>query len=188
MNSYNNNTKGPRASLEDRTGEAGHHIQVRFLFIIILNVGSFSWISAYLKFLRNVYFKIIFINRRRITYVMRIYVRIRISRSFHVLISENTDLWIYIILLVDFFPNKEVHIGSATIFVFRLMTSGTIEEKIYHRQIYKQFLVNRVLKDPKQRRFFKSNDLYELFTLTETDNDKTETSAIFAGTGTNIKV
>lgn len=89
---------------------------------------------------------------------------------------------------MDFFPNKEVHIGSATIFVFRLMTSGTIEEKIYHRQIYKQFLVNRVLKDPKQRRFFKSNDLYELFTLTETDNDKTETSAIFAGTGTNIKV
>ena len=74
------------------------------------------------------------------------------------------------------------------LFFFRLMTSGTIEEKIYHRQIYKQFLVNRVLKDPKQRRFFKSNDLYELFTLTETDNDKTETSAIFAGTGTNIKV
>ena len=33
-----------------------------------------------------------------------------------------------------------------------------------------------------------SNDLHELFTLNETDNDKTETSAIFAGTGTNIKV
>jgi len=72
--------------------------------------------------------------------------------------------------------------------IYRLMTSGTIEEKIYHRQIYKQFLVNRVLKDPKQRRFFKSNDLYELFTLNETDNDKTETSAIFAGTGSNVKV
>merc|ERR1711879_474047 len=66
---------------------------------------------------------------------------------------------------------------------------GTIEEKIYHRQIYKQFLVNRVLKDPKQRRFFKSNDLYELFTLSEaTKEDNTETSAIFAGTGANIKV
>ena len=34
-----------------------------------------------------------------------------------------------------------------------------------YRQIFKQFLTNRVLKDPKQRRFFKSNDLYELFTL-----------------------
>ena len=73
--------------------------------------------------------------------------------------------------------------------IYRLMTAGTIEEKIYHRQIYKQFLVNRVLKDPKQRRFFKSNDLYELFTLTEaTKEGDTETSAIFAGTGSNIKV
>ena len=73
--------------------------------------------------------------------------------------------------------------------IYRLMTSGTIEEKIYHRQIFKQFLVNRVLKDPKQRRFFKSNDLYELFTLSEaTKEDNTETSAIFAGTGANIKV
>ena len=73
--------------------------------------------------------------------------------------------------------------------IYRLMTAGTIEEKIYHRQIFKQFLVNRVLKDPKQRRFFKSNDLYELFTLTEaTEEDNTETSAIFAGTGANIKV
>merc|ERR1719412_3135273 len=73
--------------------------------------------------------------------------------------------------------------------IYRLMTAGTIEEKIYHRQIFKQFLVNRVLKDPKQRRFFKSNDLYELFTLTEaTEEGDTETSAIFAGTGSNIKL
>lgn len=50
------------------------------------------------------------------------------------------------------------------------------------RQIFKQFLTNRVLKDPKQRRFFKSNDLYELFTLTSPDSTQsTETSAIFAG-------
>merc|ERR1719414_1066751 len=73
--------------------------------------------------------------------------------------------------------------------IYRLMTSGTIEEKIYHRQIFKQYLVNRVLKDPKQRRFFKSNDLFELFTLTEaTSESNTETSAIFAGTGANIKI
>jgi len=49
--------------------------------------------------------------------------------------------------------------------VYRLMTSGTIEEKMYHRQIFKQFLSNKVLKDPRQKRFFKSNDLHELFTL-----------------------
>uniref|UniRef100_A0A8C9TFT4 DNA excision repair protein ERCC-6 n=1 Tax=Scleropages formosus TaxID=113540 RepID=A0A8C9TFT4_SCLFO len=66
--------------------------------------------------------------------------------------------------------------------VYRLLTAGTIEEKIYHRQIFKQFLTNRVLKDPKQRRFFKSNDIYELFTLSNPDSSQgTETSAIFAG-------
>ncbi len=72
--------------------------------------------------------------------------------------------------------------------IYRLMTAGTIEEKIYHRQIFKQFLVNRVLKDPRQKRFFKSNDLYELFTLSEGTSDGTETSAIFAGLGSDVEV
>ncbi|KAM9809351.1 DNA excision repair protein ERCC-6 isoform X2 [Syngnathus typhle] len=72
--------------------------------------------------------------------------------------------------------------------VYRLLTAGTIEEKIYHRQIFKQFLTNRVLKDPKQRRFFKSNDIFELFTLADPDEKQgTETSAIFAGTGSDVK-
>ncbi|KAM9726838.1 DNA excision repair protein ERCC-6 isoform 1-T2 [Menidia menidia] len=72
--------------------------------------------------------------------------------------------------------------------IYRLLTAGTIEEKIYHRQIFKQFLTNRVLKDPKQRRFFKSNDIYELFTLCDPDGSQgTETSAIFAGTGSDVK-
>jgi DNA excision repair protein ERCC-6 len=47
--------------------------------------------------------------------------------------------------------------------IYRLMTTGTIEEKIYHRQIFKQFLTNKILKDPRQRRFFKSHDLKDLF-------------------------
>lgn len=72
--------------------------------------------------------------------------------------------------------------------IYRLLTAGTIEEKIYHRQIFKQFLTNRVLKDPKQRRFFKSNDIYELFTLSDPNSAQgTETSAIFAGTGSDVK-
>ena len=58
-----------------------------------------------------------------------------------------------------------------------------------YRQIFKQFLTNRVLKDPKQRRFFKSNDLFELFTLGDVNpSDGTETSAIFAGTNSDIKL
>ncbi|KAI1291777.1 DNA excision repair protein ERCC-6 [Halotydeus destructor] len=71
--------------------------------------------------------------------------------------------------------------------IYRLLTSGTIEEKIYHRQVFKQYLSNRVLKNPKQRRFFKTNDLYELFSLGN-DSKSTETSAIFAGTGSDVKV
>lgn len=58
---------------------------------------------------------------------------------------------------------------------------------MYHRQIFKQFLTNKVLKDPRQRRFFKSNDLFELFTLKETNTEgSTETSAIFAGTNSEV--
>ncbi|CAD5124474.1 DgyrCDS12756 [Dimorphilus gyrociliatus] len=71
--------------------------------------------------------------------------------------------------------------------IYRLLTTGTIEEKIYHRQIFKQFLTNRVLQDPKQRRFFKKNDMHELFTLTDDIKGISETEAIFAGTGSILK-
>ena len=53
--------------------------------------------------------------------------------------------------------------------VYRLVTAGTIEEKVYHRQIYKEFLTSKVLRDPKQRRFFKAKDLADLFTWDEDD-------------------
>ncbi|XP_076819187.1 DNA excision repair protein ERCC-6-like [Clavelina lepadiformis] len=76
--------------------------------------------------------------------------------------------------------------------IYRLLTTGTIEEKIYHRQIFKHFMSNRILKDPKQRRFFKANSLHELFTLgdqtTDDKKSKTETAAIFAGTGSEIQL
>lgn len=69
------------------------------------------------------------------------------------------------------------------------MTAGTIEEKIYHRQIFKQFLTNRILSDPRQRRFFKSNEMHELFTLGDDigKKNRTETSDIFSGTGSEIR-
>ena len=44
-----------------------------------------------------------------------------------------------------------------------------------------------MLKDPRQRRFFKSNDLSELFSLNSSSSEgSTETSAIFAGTGSEV--
>lgn len=65
--------------------------------------------------------------------------------------------------------------------IYRLMTAGTIEEKIYHRQIFKQFLTNKILRDPKQRQTFQLKDLHDLFTLGE-EGDETETGSIFKGT------
>ena len=47
--------------------------------------------------------------------------------------------------------------------VYRLVLTGTVEEKIYHRQVYKHFLAQKVLQDPRQRRFFKWNDISDLF-------------------------
>ncbi|KAI1116203.1 SNF2 family N-terminal domain-containing protein [Nemania sp. NC0429] len=63
--------------------------------------------------------------------------------------------------------------------IYRLMTAGTIEEKIYHRQIFKQFLSNKVLKDPKHRTTFNLNDLHDLFTLGSSEETGTETSRLF---------
>ncbi|KAF6256644.1 P-loop containing nucleoside triphosphate hydrolase protein [Scenedesmus sp. NREL 46B-D3] len=54
---------------------------------------------------------------------------------------------------------------SRPVTIYRLITSGTIEEKVYHRQIYKSFLTNKVLQDPRQRRFFAAKDISDLFTL-----------------------
>src|SRR5271155_557609 len=62
--------------------------------------------------------------------------------------------------------------------IYRLMTAGTIEEKIYHRQIFKQFLTNKILKDPKQRQTFHLSDLHDLFSL-GSDEAPTETSTLF---------
>ncbi|KAF2016133.1 DNA repair and recombination protein RAD26 [Aaosphaeria arxii CBS 175.79] len=66
--------------------------------------------------------------------------------------------------------------------IYRLMSAGTIEEKIYHRQIFKQFLTNRVLRDPKKQQTFQMSDLHDLFTLgNESVETETETANIFRG-------
>ncbi|KAG7290207.1 hypothetical protein NEMBOFW57_000205 [Staphylotrichum longicolle] len=65
--------------------------------------------------------------------------------------------------------------------IYRLMTAGTIEEKIYHRQIFKQFLSNKVLKDPKQQTTFNLSDLHDLFSLSSYEDGVTETGEMFKG-------
>ncbi|KAL3717306.1 hypothetical protein ACJRO7_008824 [Eucalyptus globulus] len=65
--------------------------------------------------------------------------------------------------------------------VYRLITRGTIEEKVYHRQIYKHFLTNKILKNPQQRRIFRARDMKDLFTLNDDgESGTTETSNIFS--------
>ena len=72
-------------------------------------------------------------------------------------------------------------------FSFPSLPSSLLLSPSPYRQIFKQFLTNRVLKDPRQRRFFKSNNLHELFTLSSSALEGgTETSAIFSGTNSEI--
>ena len=59
--------------------------------------------------------------------------------------------------------------------IYRLITAGSVEEKIYHRQIFKTALSNRVLQDPRQRRLFSQRDLRDLFTL------KADTGSVRSG-------
>lgn len=49
--------------------------------------------------------------------------------------------------------------------IYRLIAAGTVEEKIYQRQIFKTALSNRILQDPRQRRLFSQKDLKDLFSL-----------------------
>ncbi|KYK61124.1 hypothetical protein DCS_02265 [Drechmeria coniospora] len=65
--------------------------------------------------------------------------------------------------------------------IYRLMTEGTIEEKIYHRQIFKQFMTNKVLKDPKQRSSYDLSDLYDLFSYNPGDDPALQRSEVFKG-------
>lgn len=73
--------------------------------------------------------------------------------------------------------------------VYRLITRGTIEEKVYQRQIYKHFLTNKILKNPQQRRFFKARDMKDLFILNDDgDGGSTETSSIFSELSQKVNV
>lgn len=72
--------------------------------------------------------------------------------------------------------------------VYRLITAGTIEEKIYQRQIFKTAIANQVLQDPRQKRMFSQKDLRDLFTLKSDiratgGNGVTETGELTKGKG-----
>ena len=49
--------------------------------------------------------------------------------------------------------------------IYRFVTEETIEEKIYHRQIFKKFMADRILADPSRRKLFEKENLYNLLEL-----------------------
>lgn len=63
--------------------------------------------------------------------------------------------------------------------IYRLLCAGTVEEKMYQRQVWKQLLSNKVLIDPTTNKFFKSSDLFDLFSLPESPEAHPETANIF---------
>ncbi|XBI60835.1 hypothetical protein VPH35_041711 [Triticum aestivum] len=53
------------------------------------------------------------------------------------------------------------------VIVYRLMTSGTIEEKIYKLQVFKGALFRTATEQKEQTRYFSKRDIQELFSLPE---------------------
>ncbi|XP_076268276.1 DNA excision repair protein ERCC-6-like isoform X1 [Rhynchophorus ferrugineus] len=68
---------------------------------------------------------------------------------------------------------------NKSVTVYRLISAGTVEEKMYQRQVWKQLLSNKVLVDPSTNKFFKSSDLFDLFSLPDSTETNPETTNIF---------
>ncbi|KAF1741741.1 hypothetical protein MXB_3253, partial [Myxobolus squamalis] len=59
--------------------------------------------------------------------------------------------------------------------IYRLLTSGTIEEKMYNRQVFKQFLANKILENPSHvRAKLNFGDVNELFTYREQNSKNSD--------------
>ncbi|XP_018428513.1 PREDICTED: DNA excision repair protein ERCC-6-like [Nanorana parkeri] len=72
--------------------------------------------------------------------------------------------------------DRAYRIGQqANVVIYRLITCGTVEEKIYRRQIFKDSLIRQTTGDKKNPfRYFSKQDLKELFTLEDTRTSTTQ--------------
>ncbi|XP_071755207.2 DNA excision repair protein ERCC-6-like [Centroberyx gerrardi] len=73
--------------------------------------------------------------------------------------------------------DRAYRIGQTeNVVIYRLITCGTVEEKIYRRQIFKDSLIRQTTGDKKNPfRYFSKQELKELFTLKETRSSSTQT-------------
>ncbi|XP_046695822.1 DNA excision repair protein ERCC-6-like [Silurus meridionalis] len=61
------------------------------------------------------------------------------------------------------------------VIIYRLITCGTVEEKIYRRQVFKDSLIRQTTGDKKNPfRYFTKQELKELFTLEDTHSSSTQ--------------
>ena len=61
---------------------------------------------------------------------------------------------------------RALRIGQTrNVAIYRFVTEDSIEEKVYHRQIFKKFMADRILADPSRRRLFEKDTLYNLLEL-----------------------
>lgn len=72
--------------------------------------------------------------------------------------------------------DRAYRIGQTeNVVIYRLITCGTVEEKIYRRQVFKDSLIRQNTGDKKNPfRYFSKQELKELFTLEETRSSSTQ--------------
>ncbi|XP_044161829.1 DNA excision repair protein ERCC-6-like isoform X1 [Bufo gargarizans] len=72
--------------------------------------------------------------------------------------------------------DRAYRIGQqANVVIYRLITCGTVEEKIYRRQIFKDSLIRQTTGDKKNPfRYFSKQELKELFSLEDTQTSSTQ--------------
>uniref|UniRef100_A0A3Q4GU58 Excision repair cross-complementation group 6-like n=1 Tax=Neolamprologus brichardi TaxID=32507 RepID=A0A3Q4GU58_NEOBR len=72
--------------------------------------------------------------------------------------------------------DRAYRIGQTeNVVIYRLITCGTVEEKIYRRQVFKDSLIRQNTGDKKNPfRYFSKQELKELFTLEDTQSSSTQ--------------
>lgn len=72
--------------------------------------------------------------------------------------------------------DRAYRIGQTeNVVIYRLITCGTVEEKIYRRQVFKDSLIRQTTGDKKNPfRYFSRQELKELFTLQDTRSSSTQ--------------
>ena len=70
------------------------------------------------------------------------------------------------------------------VFIYRLLAKGTMEQKVYHRQVLKMAQAQRVVENEQAERLYTKDDITELFTLDTSTDEDLDAVAVANRTGT----